>query len=392
MTLLDFIISTYCILFCIIWCILSIQRIYLIVRISLFEKGDPPTPAKWPKLSVVIAACDESSTIEAAVSTLLEQNYPDLEIILVNDRSKDKTGEIIDDIAEKDGRVKSFHVKDLPTGWLGKVYALNLGTQKTTGDWILYTDADVHFRQGTIRKAIALALSKEIHHLTLVPKLDTPSFILEIIILAFGALFIQGTKAPEVSNPKSKAFIGTGAFNLVKKSALEKTEGFSWLRMEVADDVGLGLMLRRSGAKSLFTVSINDISLTWYSSVKSMFKGLEKNLFGVASQYSFIKMIFIFVLFWLLYLSPFIAITFKKVPYFWIFGLVPLIFLVIEALINKLKFRQRFISLLSIPFGQLVISLMLLNSGIVCKLRGGITWRGTKYSIHDLRAGQRVKL
>ncbi|MGA1840283.1 MAG: glycosyltransferase [bacterium] len=392
MTLLDYVISIYCIIFCVIWCILSIQRIYLIFRISLLEKEDPPTPAKWPKLSVVIAACNESDTIEAAISTLLEQKYPELEIILINDRSKDKTGKIIDDIAEKDGRVKSFHVKDLPPGWLGKVYALNLGTQSSTGDWILYTDADVHFRQDTIRKAMALALSKKIHHLTLVPKLETSSIIQEIIVLAFGALFIQGTRAPEVSNPKSKAFVGTGAFNLVKKTALEKTEGFSWLRMEAADDVGLGLMLRRSGAKSLFIVSINDISLNWYPSVKSMFKGLEKNIFGAATQYSFIKMIYIFALFWLLFLSPFVAITFKKVSYLWIFGLAPLIFVVIEALVNKLKFRQRFISLLSIPLGQLVISLMLLHSGIMCKLQGGITWRGTKYSIHDLRAGQRVKL
>jgi glycosyltransferase involved in cell wall biosynthesis len=391
MTLLDYIIPTYCILFCIVWCILSIQRIYLTVRIILFEQEDPPEPKKWPKLNVVIPACNEAGTIEAAVSTLLEQNYPDLEIILVNDRSKDQTGKIIDDIAKRDVRVKSVHVKALPPGWLGKVYAMNIGTQKTIGDWILYTDADVHFQQGTIRKAMALALSKQIHHLTLVPKLDTPSFLLEIVILAFGSLFIQGTKASEVSNPKSNAFVGTGAFNLVKKSAMEKTEGFSWLRMEVADDVGLGLMLRRSGAKSLFTVSINDISITWYTSVKSMFKGLEKNLFGVSSQYSFIKMTFIFVLFWLLFLSPFIAITYKKSPYFWIFGIVPLLFVVIEALVGKVKFRQRFISLLSIPFGQLVISLMLLHSGIMCKLRGGITWRGTKYSIHDLRAGQRVK-
>jgi cellulose synthase/poly-beta-1,6-N-acetylglucosamine synthase-like glycosyltransferase len=392
MAFLDYIIPVYSILFCLLWCVLSIQRIYLTLRISLFEKEDPPTPLKWPKLSVVIAARNEAETIEKAVSTLLEQDYPDIEIILVNDRSTDQTGKIIDDIARKDVRVKSVHVKYLPHGWLGKVYALNIGTQKTVGDWILYTDADVHFRQGTIRKAIALAISKQSHHLTLVPKPDTPSFLLEIVIQAFGALFIQGTKASEVDKPGSNAFVGTGAFNLVKKSALEKTEGFSWLRMEVADDVGLGLMLHKSGAKSHFSVSIHDISLIWYPSIKRMFNGLEKNLFGVSSRYSFTRMTFIFVFFWLLFLSPSIAIVYRKVPYLWIFGVIPLLFVVIEALISKLKLKQRFISLLSIPLGHLIISLMLLHSGIMCKLHGGIIWRGTKYSINDLRTGQRVKL
>jgi hypothetical protein len=204
-------------------------------------------------------------------------------------------------------------------------------------------------------------------------------------------MFIQSTKAAKVGDPKSDAFVGAGAFNLVKKSTLEKTAGLQWLRMEVADDVGLGLMLKSAGAISAFALSIKEISLTWYETLGNMFKGLEKNLFGVSTQYSYLKMIVLTLVLWLTFFAPLVAILYSRVRFLPIFGLAAYSMLFISALVGRLRFKQRFPALLLTPLGHVLISFMLLHSGIMCKRRGGIIWRGTKYNIHDLRAGQRVK-
>ena len=213
MSILDWIVSSYCILFCVAWCA-SFLVVLLFRRIRIFEKTKSPLPGEWPRLSVVIATCNDADTIEKAVNTLLQQDYPKLEIVVVNDRSTDKTGVIIEKIARKDSRVRTVHIQHLPPGWLGKVHALHVGTQKTSGEWILYTDADVYFKQGTLRKAIAFISADHSDHLALMPVPRAPSFWLRKLTLA---LLLPGTSTINI------AFIGiirivndSAAFGLVR--------------------------------------------------------------------------------------------------------------------------------------------------------------------------------
>ena len=392
MSILDWTVTIYCILFSLVWCA-SFLVVHLFRRIRIFEKANSPLPPKWPRLSVVIASCNDADTIEKAVNTLLQQDYPNLEIVVVNDRSTDGTGQIIKRIARKDSRVRTVHIQHLPPGWLGKVHALGVGTQKSSGDWILYTDADVYFKQGALRKAIAFVLADHSDHLALLPVPRAPSFWLEVVLQTIGGVFVLGTRAAHIGKPGSKAFVGAGAFNLVRKAVLDRTEGFSWLRMEVVDDVGLGLMLQRSGAKSSFAITLQDISFTWYPSLGAMFKGLEKNFFAVLAFYSIVRMITIVVLAWSYALAPLVAILYSlKIPVLLIVGLVSYLFLIAGAVGVKITFKQKLLPLLFVQVGYVLISLMLLRSGIMCILRRGITWRGTWYPIDELRAGHKVKV
>ena len=392
MSILDWIVTIYCILFSLVWCA-SFLVVHLFRRIRIFEKANSPLPPKWPRLSVVIASCNDADTIEKAVNTLLQQDYPNLEIVVVNDRSTDGTGQIIKRITRKDSRVRIVHIQHLPSGWLGKVHALHVGTQKSSGDWILYTDADVYFKQGALRKAIAFVLADHSDHLALLPVPRSPSFWLEVVLQTIGGVFVLGTRAAHIGKPGSKAFVGAGAFNLVRKAVLDRTEGFSWLRMEVVDDVGLGLMLQRSGAKSSFAITLQDIFFTWYPSLGAMFKGLEKNFFAVLAFYSIARMITIVVLAWSYALAPLVAILYSlKIPVLLIVGLVSYLFLIAGAVGVKITFKQKLLPLLFVQVGYVLISLMLLRSGIMCILRGGITWRGTWYPIDELRAGHKVKV
>jgi glycosyltransferase involved in cell wall biosynthesis len=388
----DLIFAAYVVIFCLVWCLLSFVMIRIARRVRIFEEENPALLQKYPKLSVIIAACNEAETIRPAIATLLEQNYPDLEIVLIDDRSTDGTGEIIDEVAAGDGRVKAVHIDRLPGGWLGKVNALNRGKAESTGEWLLFTDADVHFRQGVLRKAVAIAEEDESDHLALLPKPTSHSFWFEVVVSSFGAMFLFGTGAVDAGKPDKNAVAGTGAFNLVRRSAFEKTEGFSWLRMETVDDVGLGLMMKTAGAKCAFAVSVRDISIVWYPSLKLMFKGVEKNLFGSAASYSVIKMTLLAVFTWAFAIAPFAAVLSIGCPPILLLGLVTYISTASGAFFISEKFDQKFIPLFLAQIGLLIISVMLLRSGIVCLQKGGIDWRGTRYQTKDLIAGQRLKL
>ncbi|MBU1712648.1 MAG: glycosyltransferase [Proteobacteria bacterium] len=367
------------------------KMVHIARYIRIFEEEAPPELKRWPKLSIIIPACNEAGTIKPAVNTLLEQDYPDLEILLIDDRSTDGTGAIIDGIAEEDSRVKGLHIEELPEGWIGKVNALNTGTKIAGGEWMLFTDADIHFRQGTLRKAVSLAEADKTDHFALLPKPTANSFWFDVVIHTFGAIFLYGTGAVDAGRPGSKAFIGTGAFNLVRRTAFDNTEGFSWLKMEPVDDVGLGLMLSISGAKSSFAITTRDISLVWYPSIKAMFKGVEKNFFGAVANYSLIRMAIIVAFIWAFALAPFAALMFFNVLPVFMLGIITYVFMASGAFFVKEKFGQKFFPLFLAQFGLLIVSIMLLRSGIICKLKGGIDWRGERYKTEDLLAGQRLK-
>ena len=167
---------------------------------------------------------------------------------------------------------------------------------------------------GLLRRAIEAGPASPTHYTNLVlylgdlGRLDEISKVMDEGLDRFPDNMVMRFWA--VGDPKSSAYMGIGAFNLVRRSAFDKTEGFAWLKMEVADDVGLALLLKRTGAKSSFAIALNDVSLIWYRTVSAMFRGLEKNIFGATSYYSYFRMFFLCVLSWAYAFGPIIAFFF----------------------------------------------------------------------------------
>ncbi len=377
---------------CLMWSLTYLRASQNLLPLQLLKHLQPQPPSNWPKLSVVIAACNEEGTLEQALTTLLQQDYPDLEIILVNDRSTDNTGRVVDQMAAKDSRINPVHIDCLPDGWLGKVHALHVATEKVSGDWILFTDADVHFQPDVLRKTIALCLEQHLDHLTIAPEVYSQSFWLDVTLAAFAQTFFTSLKAAEIGKPGSDSFAGIGAFNLVRKLVFDQTKGFSWLRMEVTDDLGLGLMLHRAGAKSCLLIGTDEIGLTWYSSLAAMVRGLEKNIFGLATHYSYSKVFTGVALLWLMNLGWVIAFVPHKVPFLWVLGIAAYLCLLLYIFALGTKIKRWKFAFLFIPIGQLIMSAILLRAAIYCSLRQGIVWRGTLYPLDQLREEQRVKL
>lgn len=391
---MDVPLQMFCVALCGAWVLAFGYLMWALKRLPVLNRQLAPPPERWPLLSIVIPACNEAAHLESAATTLTQQDYPDLEIILVNDRSTDATAEVIDRLAKADSRVRAVHVTSLPAGWLGKVHALQRGVEMARGEWLLFTDADIHFSEGALRRAIAIAIRQGADHLALIPRTIQSGFWLAVTVRAFGLLFLLTTRAAGVNRPGSNAFVGIGAFNLVKAEMFRRTAGFEWLRLETGDDVGLGMMIKRAGGASRLAIAYDELSVRWYESVPAMFKGLEKNLFGPGSHYRWWLTLLQVATIWALVAAPVAAAAGAIMlgsALLWIAGAAAIGMHVVFALFYYHEGRAEFASLLLFPAGILLISLMMLRAGFQCLRNNGIDWRGTHYALDELRAGQRIK-
>ena len=342
---------------------------------------------KYPRLSVIIAARNEAETIENALKSVLAQNYPNLEIILVNDRSNDGTDKILQKLAEKDPRVLIHHVEELPPGWLGKVNAMQQGFGRSTGVWLLFTDADVHFQEESLERIIDVAERSSVDYLCVVPEVQARQRLLKALYTVSLSGFFLATRIWEVKNQNS--FVGVGACGLVRRSLLSQSPGLPWLKMEVVDDLALAQLAWQAGGKLDVYWGRECLGVEWYPSMGDLIRGLEKNLFaGAQYQYwrallGIIGILFVAVAPWLSIFSGNWLLSLTAVGAFsgywlaWISG----------DKAQGVGWLERLIS----PLLLFVIAWALARSTFITWRQGGIQWRETFYSIADLRRGQRLK-
>ena len=390
MTAADGVLAVWGGAFSALWCLLGLAGLRSALVFKTLRQLPGPEPAVWPRLSVVVAACDEEATIGPALMTLVGQDYPDLEIVVVNDRSKDATGRIVDEIAAREPRVRAVHVRTLPEGWLGKVHAMHRATEIASGDWILYTDADVHFAPGTLRHAMAHAIQARLDHLAVAPDIEPVDLVHDAVGAAFASSFLFGTRAVDVSRPGSSAFVGVGAFNLVRREALARTPGWEWLRLEVLDDVGLGYMMKRSGGRQAFAVGLSDVRIAWYESLPAMARGLEKNMFGAYCRYRVGRLVALAAFVAALFPAPAIALLASPRPWLPLLGVLAVALACAGAVVVARRTRRSVLPFLLAVGGTLVLGLFVVRSAWRILRDGGVTWRGTFYPLEALRRGQRV--
>jgi len=237
-------------------------------------------PDHWPSVSVVVTAKDEGPQIADCLSSLLASDYPDLELIAINDRSSDETGPAIDSLATTDPRIRPLHITELPSDWLGKNHAMWCGAQAARGSWILFTDGDIIYRPETIRVAVSFALSHRLDHLTLAPSMLTGSYAESSLVSFFALIFAAATQSWLTRLPTRHIYVGVGAFNLVRRKTYESAGGHLPLRYDVADDLRLGQLLKRHGCRADMLLAGSYLKVKWQESAWSTITGLEKNGFA----------------------------------------------------------------------------------------------------------------
>jgi glycosyltransferase involved in cell wall biosynthesis len=249
-------------------------------RLGRLQSVPPIGVAEPPAVSVIVAARNEERGIEAALRSLRELDYPAHEVVVVDDRSTDATGRIVDRVAAQDPRITVVHVAELPAGWLGKNHAHFVGAERARGEWLLFTDADVVFHPATLSRAIAHATARGVDHLTMAPRLEVPSALLQAFDVVFAALFCLFTQPWLAPDPRSRFHVGVGAFNLVRRSAYEKAGTHRRIALRPDDDLKLAKILKASGARQELLDGGAFLRVEWYRSVSEMVRGLEKNAFA----------------------------------------------------------------------------------------------------------------
>lgn len=351
---------------------------------------DPPPPQRWPRLSILVPACNEASTVELALHTKLAQDYPSLEVIVVDDRSSDGTGGIIDGIAATDPRVRSVHVRDLPPGWLGKVHALEQGMRRVTGEWILLCDADVMLKSTTVRRAVAYAENAHLDFLTLLPSFTSVSLLIDAALADLIRAVLPMLQPKGRDRTESRFGFGCGAFMLVRRGAYDRTQGFEYLRMEVVDDMALGQMVKDASGHCGVANGRGLVQVAFYTSLTDFAHGTEKAL-ASSGRCSYVA----------LFMFSFVLTVVNLAAVFLVIGPWPLgvrlagalagVLDLLGAAVMNRAIGGRTLPALLAPIGGVLTAGLLLRSGWLALIRGGIVWRGTLYRIPELRAGMRYR-
>lgn len=339
-------------------------------------------PEAYPSVSVVVAACNEAATVENALQSLLGLDYPDYEVIVVNDRSTDGTGEILERIARGDGRLKVLHVERLPAGWLGKTHALFTGACSARGERILFTDADVIFEPTALRWAIHALEQLEVDHLVLGPRLLAENFAEKIFVGFFALAFALRYPPERVFSKNRRHYVGVGAFNLVRRSTYEAVGGHRSISLQVADDLCLGQRVKQSGYRQGFLESRRgEVRVRWVHGLSGIVKGLEKNAYA-GLHYSMSETLASTTVILAVSLGPLASLLLGD----WIWGLAGLsAMLAASNLIAPGLGTPRWCGLF-FPLAGLIFCYVVLRSAWLTERQRGLYWRGTFYSLDELRS------
>jgi hypothetical protein len=368
-----------------IWFVQSIDLAFGALSIPSLKSVAPLADANCPSASILFAARDEAEELPAALETFLALDYPKYDVIAVNDRSEDATETILENAANKDSRLKVISIASLPAGWLGKPHALQKACERSTGEWLVFTDADVHFEPDVLRLAIALAEEKHWDHMPLLCHAKMYSIGEKIAMTFFGMAFMLGIRPWRASNPNSASYIGIGAFQLIRRSAYEKIGEHRRLAMEVVDDVKLGKLVKEAGCRSGIAKSGTSVSVYWHSGVQNIIRGTTKNFFATTG---FRLPIVCTQIFGLLMLSvmPWVALP---LVHGWARAFAGIAVALAICAEGGVAIENGVSPLFALthPIGALIFGWMLTRSTIVTLWQGGITWRGTFYPLEELKRG-----
>lgn len=349
---------------------------------------DRKAAAGSPRVSIIVPARNEEEHIEQTLTQLLQLDYENYELIAVNDRSIDRTGEVMDRVAstlQAHGRLRVIHVSKLPPNWLGKAHAMWTAAKQASGDWLLFTDADVLFRTDALSRAMAYATAERADHLVLFPTFVMHGPGERMMIAFFQTLFVFGHRPWKVADPKTKDFLGVGAFNLIRRQVYEAVGTYEALRLEVLDDMKLGKVVKTSGYAQRTVFGRRLLSIRWAKGAIGVIQNLTKNMFAIMSFQWWRAVASAFALIFL-NLLPFVGVVLAhgwgRVPYAVALASMFGIYVGMSWMSDVPAY---YVALH--PLSSTLFVYIMLRSMTLTLARGGVVWRGTFYPLEELRKG-----
>jgi hypothetical protein len=355
---------------------------------ALDEHEFPALPESHsPDVTVIVPACDEYDSIQTTLESLLRSEAVHAQIIAIDDRSKDRTGELMDAVASRSNKgtntLEVIHNRELPEGWLGKPHALALGVVRARAPWLLFTDGDVTFAPRALELALRAATKTGADHFVVVPTLTHEGVLAAAVQGSLQVLGQWAARMWKVQDPNAKDFFGVGGFNLLRADTVEAFGGMERLRMEIVEDVSLGWLVKKElRRKSMMVLGPGLAKIAWMQGPFGIVRLLEKNAFA-GNRYSIGITVVASGLLVLQAVVPLLALAAGP------WGVCACIALYSSVAMSfhanrKLNGVSPQLAILYAPT-TLILAWSFMRSMFLTIKRGGVIWRGTLYPLAELR-------
>jgi chlorobactene glucosyltransferase len=343
----------------------------------------PPPKVAPQRISIVVPARNEARQIESCVRSLLAQAYPNLDVIVVDDRSEDATASIVTRIAAEDSRVRLIAGDALPPDWVGKPWALDQGARHATGDWLLFTDADTIHQPGALSAAIGYARAHNLDVLSVLTDqimLTPAEWIFLPSVLWTIAFAIGSLKA--INDPARENALFNGQYILASRRAYDGIGGHEAVRNEIAEDLELARLFKADGRfRSALVNGSGLVRVRMYRSFRELWQGFVKNFWVGARGQGFFAAIGILLLACVAPITP-IALVIALVVHAQT-AAAALALAMLCAIVGASPGMRRLglgsRSSWCLPIGITLVVAIFLTS-IIAHARGGVIWRGRRYA------------
>lgn len=355
--------------------------------IDEFSRQSLSLPVK--KISVIIPARNEEANIRGCLESLLNQDYPDYEVIVLDDRSSDKTAEIVKGLTKQYSNLSLVSIKSLPKGFTGKGNALIQGVKQAIGEWYLFTDADTVHQPHSLSMAVGHAQRHQADMLSLTPSLENKTFWEKVVQPIAGAVLMLRFPLYKVNDPNSKCAFGNGQFILIKREVYHQVGGHEKVKDFILEDIALSKSVKSAACHLHVAYGAQLFRTRMYTNLYSLWQGWTRiyySAFDKDPKYIFRLM----GLIWLVSLLPYIlllcSICFlvtQGLSFFTLslFGLTILQFaLILPTLLNTYRISRsdtRYI--LHNGLACLIVFAILTNAWLKILLDLGVDWRGHSY-------------
>ncbi len=371
------------------WPIRYLVLKYILNKTEFLTPGAPRLDAAdAPLVTAIIPAKDEELTLADCLTSVCAQAYPHLEILVIDDRSVDRTRQIADDFARRDSRLRVLGNDHLPPGWTGKTYVLEHAAEKARGQWLWFLDADTAHAPEFLGVMLEYARSQKAALVSLLPELRCETFWEQVLQPLGGIVLMQSFPLHRVNDDRSKLAFANGQSILVDRQAYTAAGGHAAVRDRFVEDIGLACNVKALGLPIRTVLVRNLVTCRMYASLGQQIRGWSRILYDaldrkawrlaarlldpiIFCQSGHVALLVGLVLLLVGYPGPF--------PH-WLIGLAllhhvlmyPVFRLVYESSVPGSRYVAWF------PVGNLVIDFILLRSIWMC-LTGRVTWRGTSY-------------
>lgn len=350
-----------------------------------------PPPANAPLISVCIPARNEENNIHRCVEAALGQDYPNLEVIVLDDRSTDATLTLLKDSASRDSRLIPINGSDLPVGWAGKPHALHQASAVARGEWLCFVDADTFLAPHALSSVFAKALETEADLFTIMTRQILGSFWEKVVMPLVMTALSVGFSPRKVNDPNSRDAIANGQFIMIRRAVYDAIGGHEKVKDQIVEDKAISEQVKWNGYRLIVADGSQVVSTRMYTSLAGMWEGWTKNIYlGLRDQIAMLllgafgaTLALIAALF--LPLWPLLGINWLVNGGAWLAVTVIAQSLLVWGWL--IYFRARVARSMNIstwyalttPLGAGVFAAMMLTSAWKVISGQGVTWRGRKY-------------